>query len=319
GDEGRENNEQFSILLEQLIKRIANKLPDPQKSANQLSNFTKIGDPQLYKLIKDCMDSQSDYKTVKKSQKEALKKIEQVSSSLYETFLIILRRISLTIINKDLIPLLMHKMNTIMSIDSISQTNENKSTNENNDKDSVSQNNNSESTSQNNKNNENESINQQNSNMVKAAHDLLKEISLRFPALYRSHIGELTQLLAEDANELLIEDSLEALSQFSKKYPNETPQDSICKRRLIKYALEGSQQQAKYAAIVLGQMHDKYQIFTGLLRKIVPNLSHDSPNLLSHLSVLSELALYSSSKYEEESEAITEFIIKELIYTNRYQ
>ncbi|CAG8466344.1 1004_t:CDS:10, partial [Ambispora gerdemannii] len=324
GEEGKENNEQFSRLLEQLIKRIANKLPDPQKAANHLSNFTKIGDAQLYKLIKDCMDPQSDYKTVKKSQKEVLKKIEQVSPSLYETFLTILRRISLTIINKDLIPLLMHKMDSVMSIDSTSQTYENRSTNENSDKSSVSQNNINESTSQSNENdstnrNENESINQRNSNMEKAAHDLLKEISLRFPALYRSHISELTQLLAEDANELLIEDSLEALSQFSKKYPDETPQDSICKRRLMKYALEGSLQQAKYAAIVLGQMRDKYQIFTDLLQKIVPNLSHDSPNLLNHLSVLSELALYSSSKYEEESEAITKFIIKELLYTNRYQ
>ena len=46
---------------------ILGKLPDPAKSKNHLSAFAKLKDTHVYKLIRDCMNPQSDYKTVRKS------------------------------------------------------------------------------------------------------------------------------------------------------------------------------------------------------------------------------------------------------------
>ncbi|CAG8736751.1 2768_t:CDS:10, partial [Funneliformis caledonium] len=52
----------------------------------------------------------SDYKTVRSSAKDALNRVEQIAASSFETLSILIRRISLTIINRDLVPLLMNKI-----------------------------------------------------------------------------------------------------------------------------------------------------------------------------------------------------------------
>ncbi|CAI2176405.1 15434_t:CDS:10 [Funneliformis geosporum] len=110
---GDPNNEKLANILNQTIERISEKLPDPMKSKNNLSTFAKLQDTRVYKLIRDCMNPQSDYKTVRSSAKDALNRIEQIAASSFETFSILIRRISLTIINRDLVPLLMNKIKSV--------------------------------------------------------------------------------------------------------------------------------------------------------------------------------------------------------------
>lgn len=41
--------------------------PDPQKVADDLHAFAKLNESRLYKLLKTCMDTQTDLKTLVKS------------------------------------------------------------------------------------------------------------------------------------------------------------------------------------------------------------------------------------------------------------
>ncbi|RIB07171.1 armadillo-type protein, partial [Gigaspora rosea] len=272
-----EEVENLSNTLNQIVRRIADKLPDPLKSVNHLSTFPQNHDARVYKLIRDCMNPQSDYKTVRQSAKDALKRIEQIAPSSLETFSILIRRISLTIINKDLIPFLMTK---IKSTDSELQSE---------------------------------------SSIV--AHEFFKDISSRFPAIFRPHLDKLIRALKEE-DSLIGTITLITLeyTHFNKFFQRESIQ------RLMKFALEGSCLQAKFAAIVLSHTRHKQQICGELLKvgnqvcyifkqfyKIVPKLSITSPSILANLSVLSQCVLYSPKTYEEKSDAITNFIVKELI------
>ncbi|RHZ63282.1 hypothetical protein Glove_330g114 [Diversispora epigaea] len=109
-DMANNDSENFTNVLNQVVQRISDKLPDPLKSANHLSSFPKLYDSDVYKMIRDCMNPLSDWKTVKKSAEEVLKRIEQNSNSSLETFSILIRRISMAIINRDLVPLLVSKI-----------------------------------------------------------------------------------------------------------------------------------------------------------------------------------------------------------------
>ncbi|CAB4432910.1 unnamed protein product [Rhizophagus irregularis] len=273
-DSNNEDSEKLSNILNQVIERISGKLPDSEKSKNHLSAFAKLRDTRVYKLIRDCMNPQSDYKTVRKSAKDAIKHIEQIAASSLETFSILIRRVSLTTINRDLVPLLMNK---IKSVDG----------------------------------------EQQNEHSI-IAHELFTDISSRFPAIFRSHFEKLTTLLKEeDESSMIVEDSLEALSKLAKAFPDEAYQDSETIQRYMQFALNGSPRQAKFAAIILTHIRQKQQLCSDLFKKIIPNLMVTSPNILSYLSVLSQCALYMPTIYEQQSDTITNFIVKELIMKNR--
>lgn len=60
-------------------------------------------------------------------------------------------------------------------------------------------------------------------------------------------------------------DTLEALAQTAKEDQENVPQDKKSQARLLQYATEGSEDQAKHAVIVLTRMNDKEKICKGLL------------------------------------------------------
>ncbi|CAG8748895.1 2281_t:CDS:10, partial [Acaulospora morrowiae] len=162
-----EESEKYSNILNQVVRRISEKLPDPLKSANNLSSFPGLQDTRCCKMIRDCMNPLSNYGTVKKSEEDALKRIGQKAASSLETFTILIRRVSMTIINRDLVPLLLNK---IKSTDSEQNSSSN------------------------------------------VAHELFKDISSRFPSIFKPHLDELVKSIAENENSLMVEDSLQALS-----------------------------------------------------------------------------------------------------------
>ncbi|CAG8834103.1 5634_t:CDS:2, partial [Racocetra persica] len=61
------NNICMRALKVFMVQFYLDKLPDPLKSTNHLSTFPQSHDTRLYKLIRDCMNPQSDYKTVRQS------------------------------------------------------------------------------------------------------------------------------------------------------------------------------------------------------------------------------------------------------------
>ncbi|OLL23274.1 Sister chromatid cohesion protein pds5 [Neolecta irregularis DAH-3] len=92
--------------LNKVAHFLANTMPDPVKTEKDLLKFAHAHDRRCYKLLRETMNAQSDYQSVRKAQKEALKRIEQASSSMAETWAPIVNRIALTTYNKSFIPIL---------------------------------------------------------------------------------------------------------------------------------------------------------------------------------------------------------------------
>ncbi|KAJ3152811.1 hypothetical protein HDU89_001014 [Geranomyces variabilis] len=96
-------------ILNRIIEQISSRFPDAKTAQTQLQKFAKANDGRIYKLMRSVMDLQSDYKPLIKNIKEIIKRLEQQAGAL-ETFSILLRRISLTIVAKSSISILIDKI-----------------------------------------------------------------------------------------------------------------------------------------------------------------------------------------------------------------
>ncbi|KAJ3118169.1 hypothetical protein HDU96_003456 [Phlyctochytrium bullatum] len=86
-------------LLNKIINFLTARLPDPLKSAAHLQNFAKANENRAYKLLLSIMDEKADYKSILKNNVEPI--------GVMETFSILLRRVSLTILGRSSIPALL--------------------------------------------------------------------------------------------------------------------------------------------------------------------------------------------------------------------
>ncbi|RUS17197.1 armadillo-type protein [Endogone sp. FLAS-F59071] len=265
-----DDDQSITQQLEKIQKHIASKLPDPTRAASQLQHFAKLNDQRFYKYLRECMDSQADYKTVRKA---------AASPIMAETFEVLVRRISLLIINKNTIP---HLMRRIKAGAGDAQNEDDREV-----------------------------------AIRSIARTLLKDISTVFPAIYRNHLQELLKLQQEEDNSALVSDSLEALAHFAKAFPDEALQDNKSKHRLVQRALEGTPAQTRNAVIVLAHIKDKQTVCKEVFEKILPTLAFSSNRLLSHLTGLSQLVLYAQKVVEPKKELVIGFIMNELLMKNR--
>ncbi|KAK7205746.1 armadillo-type protein [Myxozyma melibiosi] len=84
--------EETKNKIDKGIKFIADQLPDAAKASSHLEKFVKLNDRRMYKLIRDCTSPDSEYATVIKSLAELKNRINQSSSSILETLLLIMYR-----------------------------------------------------------------------------------------------------------------------------------------------------------------------------------------------------------------------------------
>ncbi|KAF9235796.1 armadillo-type protein [Melanogaster broomeanus] len=105
-----ENEESVIQRLSAVIKHLSRQFPDPQKAADDLQTFARANENRLYKLLKTCMDPQSDLKSIVKASNEFLRRVEQSHESALPTMTILLRRSSLRIINQSSISTLIRRV-----------------------------------------------------------------------------------------------------------------------------------------------------------------------------------------------------------------
>ncbi|KAF9226311.1 hypothetical protein BS17DRAFT_794477 [Gyrodon lividus] len=106
-----DENEEFVIQrLNTVVKHLSRQFPDPQKATEDLQAFARANENRLYKLLKTCMDPQSDLKSVVKASNEFLRRVEQSLDSALPTMTILLRRSSLCIINQSSISTLIKRV-----------------------------------------------------------------------------------------------------------------------------------------------------------------------------------------------------------------
>ncbi|KII91267.1 hypothetical protein PLICRDRAFT_105332 [Plicaturopsis crispa FD-325 SS-3] len=105
-----ENEEAVHKRLNVIVQHIAGQFSDPQKVAEDLHAFAKLNEGRLYKLLKTCMDTQTDLKGLVKATNEFRKRIEQSSTAIKSTMSVLLRRASLRILNQSSIPTLIKRV-----------------------------------------------------------------------------------------------------------------------------------------------------------------------------------------------------------------
>ncbi|KAG0073323.1 hypothetical protein BGZ89_006616 [Linnemannia elongata] len=96
-------SEEFEKKLGSIIKVISDRLPDPVKSSLLLYKYANMHDSTFLLLISDCMDSRRSLKEIRKAAKDTIARIENISPPTLEIFTVLIQRISLTLINSEVI------------------------------------------------------------------------------------------------------------------------------------------------------------------------------------------------------------------------
>ncbi|KAF8869879.1 armadillo-type protein, partial [Infundibulicybe gibba] len=117
-----ENEELVVRKLNAVVQHIAATYQDPHKAAEDLNSFAKLNEGRLYKLLKTCMDPQTDLKGLIKATAEFCRRLEQSSASILPTLLVLLRRSSFRIINQSSIPTLIKRIQKTCSTTPHAQT-----------------------------------------------------------------------------------------------------------------------------------------------------------------------------------------------------
>ncbi|KAJ3762232.1 cohesin-associated protein Pds5 [Lentinula raphanica] len=105
-----ENEDKVTQKLSRIIEVISVYSPDPGKMKEDLRAFAKTNEPRLYKLLKSCLDVNTDLKGLVKAQHDFYRKLEQSSSNLTPSMTTLLRRGSLHIVNTSSIPTLIERV-----------------------------------------------------------------------------------------------------------------------------------------------------------------------------------------------------------------
>ncbi|KAG6836734.1 hypothetical protein H0H93_004140 [Arthromyces matolae] len=246
-------------------KHLAHTFPDPFKANEDLDAFAKLNENRLYKLLKTCMDPQTDLKGLIKATNEFQRRVEQQAANNAGTLLSFLRRSSFRILNQSSIPTLVKRLT--------------------------------------------KSQNVPNNHPL----TLLKYISKHSPALYKSHIGELTKAIADEKNTSTVEPCLHALAGVLQWDPKLAPTDKRTQDRFTRFALQSNPRNAKFAARIIATSTNT-ESSTILTESLIDELPEcDSEKLAAHVAALAQIARFAPAAFENKSDVITTFLLKNIL------
>jgi len=153
------------------------------------------------------------------------------------------------------------------------------------------------------------------------AHEVLKEISSKTPEVFKAHIQELCKVIEEQAptvkkpNEPGAVNTLKACAGFARKFPQDLPKDRKFLQSLTDFALHGTPAQAaKHAvSIILAVAERKEMHAKDLVQRGVKDFKYGSSNFLSRLATLSQLMLLAPEEVDEESDAVIDIAINQIL------
>lgn len=157
--------------------------------------------------------------------------------------------------------------------------------------------------------------------LASTAHEVLKEISAKTPEVFKAHIRELCKVVQDQAptatksNEPGAVDTLKACAGFARKFPNDLPKDRKFLQCLIDFALHGTPPQAaKYAVSILLAISDRKEMHAkDLVQRCIKGFKYGSDGFLSRLAAWSQLMLLAPKEVEEESDAVVEIAIDQIL------
>ena len=157
------------------------------------------------------------------------------------------------------------------------------------------------------------------------AHEMLREISSRNPAVLEAQVQEMCKELesqaptAKAANDAGTEDILKACSGFAKKLPGKLSKERKFLQALANYALySSSPRAAKHAVTILMATAGKKEMYAkDLVQGCISKWSYGSDRFLTKLATLSKLNHLVPQETDKESDAIVSIAIDQILLTNR--
>lgn len=158
-----------------------------------------------------------------------------------------------------------------------------------------------------------------------AAHEVLKEISTRTPAVFKAHVQELCKALESEAptakksNSAGAVDDLKACAGFARRFPKELPQDRKFSQAMMNYVLYGSPPKAaKHAVTILMNSGDKKEMYArDLLKKCTSKFEYGSEHFLSRLAALSQLMLLANLDADADVDPVISIAINQVLLQTR--
>ncbi|KAL0069681.1 Sister chromatid cohesion protein pds5 [Marasmius tenuissimus] len=272
-----ENEEIVKKKLEGMIRVLSGQFPDPPKAAEDLRAFANLNENRLYKLLRTCMDVQTDLKGLIKATNEFTRRLEQAQSGLLSTMTIFLRRASLWIVNSSSIPTLLRTaQHGKATAKGRTMTKANQSAGN--------------------------------------ALVLLNWMAKHCPALFKSHVDALVSVIQDGNNEKSVTIALQALAEVCRCDKSVAPSEQEILDQVRDFALGSNRRHSKFAARFLAFCEDKDQHCMGLAETIADSLE-DAPGdqLVAHITVLDQLVRFNPDSFEHRSDVITAFLLKKLL------
>ena len=157
--------------------------------------------------------------------------------------------------------------------------------------------------------------------LASTAHEVLRELSSRTPEVLKAHVQEICKMLqdeaptAKKANDPGAVDNLKACASFALKFAKDIPQDRKFVQALTSFALHGTPaESAKHAVSIMMTASDKKELLAkDLVDKCVQGFQYGSAGFLSRLATISQLMLLAPNEVEEESDAVIDIAIKDIL------
>ena len=153
------------------------------------------------------------------------------------------------------------------------------------------------------------------------AHEVLREISTHTPEVLKAHIKEICRLIQEEAptvvkpNSSGAVDGLKACASFARRFPKELPKDRKFEQAMLRFTMHGTPPEAaKYAvSIIMASSEKKEMLARDLARKCIEGFTYGQVGFLSRLASLSQLWLLAPQEVDENSDAVIDIAIKQIL------
>ncbi|KAL5521605.1 PDS5 [Sanghuangporus sanghuang] len=292
-----ENEEVVKKQLNATVRAVSALYGDPQKAAEDLRTFAKLNEQRLYKLLKTCQDPHTDLKSLVKAYNEFIRRLEQASPAIFSTMRAFILQCSLWIVNTSSIPTLIKRLSQGVHAAEKARTTPEKLAEKLAGVTSQAA-----------------SSSQMTIVMASNAAVLLTMISKCQPVLFRPHVSELVKATAEDKSERVVHLCLQALAAISRSEPALAPSDKRTLERLTRHVRGSKPKLAKYATRILAHTKDRDALCAETVEFITTNLPKADPDkLAAHIAVLVEMIRFAPDAFEQRSETIVEFLLKEVL------
>lgn len=307
-----ENSEQIKKTLGLAIRGSVSMMPDSDKAATDLTNFAKLNEPQLYKLMKVCLSPTTDLKLYRKARSEVRRRVESRDPKLLGTVDHFIRLASYPFVGGSSIPTLLARLNS--SASRKSQWRESQIGLEGQTLDSSSAT--AESLVAASESSQTQRENQPDIQAFpRSAAKALAFISKHCPEMYEGHIKELIRSLSEPGLPELHEETLRALCA-AKTIGKTVALDKSVISRLSQIATSGTQMQSKFAARLLALSKGNAaaeEACDDLLNELSGRLPQDEPNrLVSDLSALGQFFKHAPTASQNVWDSVVRDVLKDL-------